>query len=81
MSLVIIQIKFIWGNSIGMNLQNRGLKLSRSPNYQPVLVFIQRQGEGSKRKKWARGGSGGTDSGFGTGRLWNFGSGIHRTPG
>ena len=50
MSLVIIQIKFNRGNSIGMNLQNRGLKLSRSRNYQPVSVFIQRQGEGSKRK-------------------------------
>ena len=59
MSLVIIQIKFIWGNSIGMNLQNRGLKLSRSPDYQPVLVFIQRQGEGSKRKL-------GFESGVGT---------------
>ena len=71
MSLVIIQIKFIWGNPIGMNLQNPGLKLSRSRNYQPVSVFIQRQGEGSKRKM----GSMGvriwyTDSGFG------FGSGL-----
>ena len=42
-----------------MNLQNRGLKLSRSPDYQPVLVFIQRQGEGSKRKL-------GFESGVGT---------------
>lgn len=58
MSLVIIQIKFIWGNSIGMNLQNRGLKLSRSRNYQPVSVFIQRQGEGSKRKNGFNEGSG-----------------------
>ena len=58
MSLVIIQIKFNRGNSIGMNLQNRGLKLSRSRNYQPVSVFIQRQGEGSKRKSGFNGNSG-----------------------